>query len=215
MQVLYEDNHCLAVVKPAGVPVQPDLSSDESLLEQVERYLREKYHKQGKAFVALVHRLDRPVGGVVLFGKTSKGAARLSEQFREHTVKKGYWALVEGILAQESGEVKQWIRKDAEQKKAFVTREGVPGAQYATLSWRVLSRKEKTTLVEVLPDSGRFHQIRCAMASMGHPIVGDVKYDGHATGDYTIALWAQSITFSTPVGKRPIVVSIDPEWVGK
>lgn len=213
MDVLFSDNHCIAVVKPAGMPVQPDPSGDESLLEHVERFVREEGNKPGKAFVALVHRLDRPVGGVVIFGKTSKGAARLSEQFREHSVRKVYWAMVEGVMEGKEGRIEQWLRKDAVQKKAFVCRESVPGAQHAVLSWRVLERVGGKTLVEVVPESGRFHQIRCGMASLGHPIVGDMKYGAAPTGDYTIRLWAYSLTFRTPVGEREVTVSAHPPWV--
>jgi len=185
IKIIYEDNHIIAVVKPAGVLTQGDSSGEESLMDMVKKYLKEKYKKSGQVFLGLVHRLDKPVQGIVLFGKTSKGASRLSEQFRNHTIQKTYHAIVAGKLAEQKGEIKEKVNKIsffaegftnksdeellAEIKKATKTR-------IAELSWEVVKNNEKYSLLKILPKTGRFHQIRIQMANMGHPILGDAKY---------------------------------------
>jgi 23S rRNA pseudouridine1911/1915/1917 synthase len=212
MEILYEDNHCIAVVKPPGMPVQGDESGDRSLMDEVKAYVKEKYAKPGEVFLGLVHRLDRPVGGVVLFAKTSKGAARLSEQFSSHRVRKVYLAITEGIPEDASGEVKQWIRKDEERNRSEAADREEPGSKYAELSYRVLSSGGGRALVEVTPKTGRPHQIRLAMASLHTPIVGDLKYGAsHGLGN-RIELWARSLTFFRPVGGDEVTVTADPGW---
>ena len=212
MNVLFEDNHCIAVVKPAGMPVQGDASGDRSLLDLVGAYLKATHAKPGAAFVGLVHRLDRPVGGIVVFGKTSKGASRLSEQFRTHHVLKTYWAVVEGAPVQGEGSVIQWIRKDRATNIAEAFDTEVPDAKRAELSYRVLRSRDGMTLVEVTPLTGRSHQIRLAMRSLGCPIVGDAKYGAKKALGGTIALFAVGLTFTTPVGDAPVVLHARPEW---
>jgi len=212
MDILYEDNHCLAVVKPPGLPVQGDASGDESLMDEVKAYIKEAYGKPGDVFLGLVHRLDRPVGGVVLLAKTSKGAARLSEQFREHRVKKVYVALTEGIPEEKRGEVKQWIKKDEKKNRAEAFDHEVPGSKRAELTYRVLESGHGRALVEIIPRTGRPHQIRLAMKSLDTPIIGDLKYGaGQGLGN-RIELWAKSLTFEKPVGGDEITVRSEPDW---
>ncbi|MBU0625375.1 RNA pseudouridine synthase [Patescibacteria group bacterium] len=213
MEVLFEDNHSIVVVKPAGMPIQSDLTGDPSLLEELKNFLREKYHKPGEAFVGLVHRLDRPVGGVVVFAKTSKGAARLSEQFRAHEVEKTYWALVEGTPSEKTGQVIQYIEKNKRLNRARGFDRPRHGAKYAELSYRVLKSDSDQSLIEIKPKTGRSHQIRLAMSTLSCPIIGDIKYGARQPlKDRTIALFAQTLTFRTVVGNEPVTITAQPGW---
>lgn len=231
IKVLYEDNHIIAVLKPAGVLTQGDGSGDVSLFDQVKEYLKEKYNKPGNVFLGLVHRLDKPVSGIVLFAKTSKGASRLSEQFRNHTIQKTYHAIVLGKLKNEKGDLKEKINKIsffaegftnktdeellAEIKKATKTRT-------AELSYEVVKSNGKFSLLKILPKTGRFHQIRVQMAEMGNPIMGDTKYGHtHATtrgsewGDRnSIALCATDIEFklATKDEIKKISIKLPESW---
>ncbi|MEY4722899.1 MAG: hypothetical protein RLZZ324_412 [Candidatus Parcubacteria bacterium] len=212
--VVFEDNHCIAVVKPHGLLTQGDATGDDSLLERVRAFIKERDAKPGNVFLGLIHRLDRPVGGIVVFAKTSKGAARLSEQFRVHSVTKTYWAAVEGAPRADHGEVKQWIVKDERANVATAHDHEVPGSKYAELSYRVLAREDGKSLIEVKPVTGRSHQIRLAMKSLGTPIVGDLKYGARAPflEGKAIALFAVSLDFASPVGGSPIKAESRPEW---
>lgn len=213
MQVLYEDNHCIAVVKPAGLLTQGDDSGSTNLLDEVKKFIKERDGKPGNVFLGLLHRLDRPVGGVVLFAKTSKGASRLSEQFRARTIMKTYWALVEGVPKEKSGQIRQWLLKDRETNVVKPFEQEVSGSKLAELEYKVLKTFEnQQTLVEIKPKTGRPHQIRVAMASLGCPIVGDVKYGAglHIRGQ--IALFAYALTFKQPVTGEQITVSSEPDW---
>lgn len=208
MKVLYEDNHCIVVYKDAGIPVQGDETGDTSLMDMVKTYLKEKYQKPGAVFLGLIHRLDRPVSGIVIFGKTSKGASRLSEQFRVHTVKKIYRALVEGTLEKKEGALINYLSKD--EKRNFVTvYDGPHGdAKKAELSFKVIESKGKNTLVEIELKTGRSHQIRSQFAHIGHSLVGDSKYG--AKEKYTkgaIALSAVKLEFDQPVTGERIIIS--------
>ena len=208
MKVLYEDNHCIVVYKDAGIPVQGDETGDTSLMDMVKTYLKEKYQKPGAVFLGLIHRLDRPVSGIVIFGKTSKGASRLSEQFRAHTVKKIYRALVEGTLEKKEGALINYLSKD--EKRNFVTvYDGPHGdAKKAELSFKVIESKGKNTLVEIELKTGRSHQIRSQFAHIGHPLVGDSKYgskQGYKKG--AIALAAVELQFDQPVTEERIIIS--------
>ncbi|MDO8626484.1 MAG: RluA family pseudouridine synthase [Candidatus Magasanikbacteria bacterium] len=219
LTVLYEDNHLIAVFKPAGVLVQGDKTGDATLMDEVKYYLKQKYHKTGKVFLGLIHRLDRPVAGVVLFAKTSKGASRLSEQFRNHTVEKIYEALVEGVPPQGQGQLVHFLKKDKEGNVTTVYDNFVPGSQRAELQYEVLDEKmvgpvgntpQARSLLRIKLGTGRSHQIRAQLAKIGCPIVGDVKYGASsALEDKAIALTAASLIFDTATGEKRVTVRVD------
>lgn len=208
LEVLYEDNHLISVNKPAGMLVQGDRSGQVSLMDVVKEYIRVRYQKPGNVFLGLVHRLDRPVSGVVLFARTSKAAARLTAQWKAREVRKIYWAAVEGALKPERGRLEDHIRKSG--KRVRMAGEGTPGAKEAVLEYRTLARSKGVSLVEIVLVTGRKHQIRAQLSQAGCPVVGDVKYG--AAGfleDKTIRLVARSLRFRHPVGGREMTVSVD------
>lgn len=214
LDILYEDNHCLAVNKPAGLLAQGDATGERSLVDEARDYLKSRYQKPGNVFVGLVHRLDRPTSGVVLLARTSKGADRLSAQFREGSVEKVYWAVVEGTVASEAGEWHDTLLKDERRNVVSVVPEGTPKGRPAVLAYQVLGRAPGRTWVEVRPVTGRSHQIRVQLAARGFPIVGDRKYGAKSSltasdGGGRIALHARSITFRHPT--RPESISIAAE----
>ncbi len=221
--ILYEDNHVIAVQKPHGMLVQADETGDSTLINEVRYFLKQREDKPGNVFLGLIHRLDRPVGGVVVFGKTSKGAGRLSDQFRTHSVEKVYWAIVEkGVGGRvlgvgEKGIIKQWLVKDEEKNVTKAFDHEVPGSQSAETAWSILKVfDDGRTLIELRPKTGRSHQLRVAMASMGHPIVGDMKYGADRaiqlpSGSTALALMARSLSFDQPVTKERITAVAEPE----
>jgi 23S rRNA pseudouridine1911/1915/1917 synthase len=210
VDILYEDNHLIAVNKPHGMLTQGDESGDENLMDKVKEFIKTRDNKPGNVFLGLLHRLDRPVGGVILFAKTSKGASRLSEQFRTHSIEKTYWAVVEGTPKESTGIVTQWLQKD--EVKNFVTGfdHEVPDSQKSETGYTVLKTTEGKSLIEVKPKTGRPHQIRVAMASLGTPIVGDLKYGATTKLDHDIALFARSLSFDQPTTKERITVTAEP-----
>jgi 23S rRNA pseudouridine1911/1915/1917 synthase len=219
LHVLFEDNHCLAVDKPAGLLTQGDATGDPTLLDQARAYLKARYAKPGNVFVGLVHRLDRPTSGVILLARTSKAAARLSAQFREGTVEKTYLALVEGTCRDDQGEWADTLRKDASQNLVQVVPQNAPGGQAARLAYRVLERWARTTLLELRPATGRGHQLRVQLASRGLPIVGDRKYGAATTliaadGRPRVALHAARLVFTHPTRGEAISVdaSLPADW---
>jgi 23S rRNA pseudouridine1911/1915/1917 synthase len=173
---LFEDNHCLAVDKPAGLLTMGDSSGDPTLVDAARDYLRRKYNKPGNVFVGVVHRLDRPVSGVVLFARTSKGASRLSEQFRLRTVEKTYHALVEGNVSPPEGILRDRLVKDRARNVVAVVDEDDDDGQDCVLAYRRLRKSGRLTLVEIRPETGRSHQIRVQLSNHGWPIAGDQKF---------------------------------------
>lgn len=200
--IFYEDNHLLVVEKPANLPVQADSSGDDDLLNILKRYIGEKYNKPGAVYLGLVHRLDRPVGGVMVFAKTSKAASRLSETFRTHEQDRRYLAVVEGILAKET-ELEDHLIKDSKSGMVKVVQTGTLGAKSARLITSPLAAKENLTLTEVRLFTGRSHQIRVQHAHINHPLWGDIRY-GHGKPGRQIALWAYSITLTHPTLKTEL-----------
>ena len=173
-EILYEDNHCLAVAKPAGCLSTHFAGKEETLDRIVKAYLKKKYRKPGNVFLGIVHRLDRVVSGVLLFARTSKAAARLAEQFREATVEKVYWAVVEGEVQESSGVLEAWLKKDSSIGRVEVVRPETPGAKKASLHYLKRGSQAGLTWLEIRPRTGRTHQLRVQLAHLGHPIFGDV-----------------------------------------
>lgn len=207
MRVLYEDNHCLVVEKPARVLIAGDQTGDFSLLEEAKDYIKQKYQKPGDVYLGLVHRLDRPVSGVVLFARTSKSASRLSDQFRNDSTEKIYLAWVAGRPLAPSGTLTDWLLKDESRNVVSIVSPETRGAQDARLDYRVLSMAAGRSLLEVRLHTGRSHQIRVQLASRGWPIVGDTKYGGPACREGgVIALHAHSLTFEHPTKRELITV---------
>ena len=201
IRVLYEDNHLLVVEKPANVPVQADASGDEDLLTACKGYIKEKYAKPGEVCLGLVHRLDRPVGGVMVFARTSKAAARLTEQFSAHRARKRYAAIVEGSAPGE-GRLADFLWKDERTNTTSVVPEGTPGAKLAKLSFRTLAREGDLSLLDVDLQTGRPHQIRVQLSHAGFPIHGDQRYNPAAQVGEQIRLWAYALTIVHPTLKE-------------
>ena len=212
LRILHEDNHLLVVDKPAGVLVQGDGSGDMTLLDHARNYLKVKYDKPGNVFLGLVHRLDRNVSGVVLLARTSKAASRMSRQFREKTVTKTYLAVVENALEPPRGELRHWLA--AEGDRRGVTRashQPFPGARESILDFRVLGTASSGVLVQVVPITGRRHQIRAQLALAGSPLLGDRKYGApRGLPDHRIALHAWKLEVRHPTGGQGLEFRADP-----
>jgi 23S rRNA pseudouridine1911/1915/1917 synthase len=209
--ILYEDNHLLVVVKPVNVPVQGDQSGDMDLLTLVKADLKGRYQKPGQVFVGLVHRLDRPVGGVMVFAKTSKAAARLAEQIRLHEFKKLYYAVARGILQNSTGRLAHYLRKEPQTNTVKIVTETEPGAKKAVLDYQVIAVSGGLSLVKIDLQTGRSHQIRVQMAALGHPLYGDQKYGAklNRPGEQ-IALWAAQIEFKHPTKAEWLQFASEP-----
>ncbi len=215
--ILHDDNHVLALIKPAGVPSVPDESRDESALDAARDFVKQHYSKPGAVFLGVVHRLDRPVGGIIVFARTSKAATRLSEQFRASRVRKIYLALGVGRVEGREGDVEQWLLKDTERNTVSVVAEETPGAKLARTHWRVLAADAGTTLFEFEPFSGRSHQLRLAARTLGAPLAGDLKYGAaRALEDGSVALFAARLELEHPTLKTKLVLEVPrthlPEW---
>jgi 23S rRNA pseudouridine1911/1915/1917 synthase len=212
LEVLYCDNHLLAVCKPAGVLVQPDKSGDETLLDQAKNYVKKRFAKKGNVFLGCVHRLDRPVSGVVVFARTSKAAARLSEQFRSRDVEKVYWAIVEGKCPPKGDLEDQLVRGS---RRSRVVHGDRAGGKVATLSYRRIALLPGRSAIEVSLHSGRHHQIRVQLASLGHPVVGDMRYGSTQTFPHrAIALHARALRVEHPTTKERLTFrcDVEPFW---
>ena len=207
MKVLYEDNHIIIINKAAGEIVQGDKTGDASLCDILKKYLKEKYNKPGNVFVGLPHRLDRPVSGVVVFAKTSKALERLNEMFRSGAVKKIYWAITKEAPTPTEGTLSHWIMRNEKMNKSFAYKKEVKESKHAILNYRTLSASQNYTLVEVELKTGRHHQIRCQLSTIGCPIKGDLKYGAKRSNpDGSISLHARRVEFIHPVSKTPICI---------
>jgi 23S rRNA pseudouridine1911/1915/1917 synthase len=216
LDVLWIDNHLLAVNKPAGLPTVPDSSRDESLLDRARELLRVRFEKPGAVYLGVVHRLDRPVSGVVLFARTSKAANRLSALFRSRDVEKTYWGVSSRAPSPEQGFMEQWLLKDPRRNRVRVVEPGTCGAQLARTRWKRLASsgrgRGRRFLIELVPETGRPHQLRMALSSLGAPLLGDLKYGApEPLPDASIALHARRLVLAHPVGgKRVEIVGACP-----
>lgn len=207
IEILYEDNHLIAVNKPAGIPVQKDESGDTSLVDIVSDYIRTEYNKPGNVFVGLVHRVDRPVSGIVLFAKTSKALSRLNEMFKTREVKKIYWAIVQNYPSELKGTVEHYLFKDNEKNKSFAYTKERKGTKKSVLFYELIGSSKNYNLLEIELETGRHHQIRCQLAKIGCPIRGDLKYGApRSNPNGNISLHAYKLIFEHPVQKKRIEI---------
>ncbi len=209
LHVLYEDNHLLGVVKPFNVPVQQDFTEDPDLLNMVKDYIAEKYQKPGDAFAALVHRLDRPAGGVMVFARTSKAASRLTQAFKERRVQKEYLCIVNGQISPPKRRVKHWLKKDRRKKIVTAYKKPVQGTKKAILQYQRIQKIDDLSLLHVVLETGRSHQIRCQLSKMNYPLYGDHKY-GPAEKGQQLALWSKFLSFPHPVKDEPVELQAPP-----
>lgn len=211
MRVEYEDNHVVVVRKEAGEIVQGDKTGDKPLSEYVKDYIKEKYNKPGNVFCGVVHRIDRPVAGLVIFARTSKALTRLNDMLRKGEIHKTYWALVEGRPAKREGELTDWLQSDGRMNKTRVVKEGEADAKLSRLRYRTIAEGERYTLLEINLLTGRKHQIRCQLSHMGNPIKGDLKYGAKRSNPGGgISLLARHIEFEHPVSHREISLDTAP-----
>jgi len=208
MEVIYEDNHIIAVNKNSSEIVQGDKTGDEPLSETIKLYLKEKYNKPGEVYLGVTHRLDRPVSGVVLFAKTSKALTRLNEMFRNQEVKKTYWAIVKDKPLEIEGRLVHFLLRNEKQNKSTAHSKMVPNAKAAALTYKLIAQSDTYYLLEVQLETGRHHQIRCQLAKMGCPIKGDLKYGfPRSNPNGGISLHARTIAFTHPVSKQMIEIT--------
>lgn len=198
LKVLYEDNHIIVVIKPYNIPSQSDKTNDIDMLSLVKEYIKEKYQKPGNVYVGLVHRLDRPVGGIMVFAKTSKAASRLSESIRNKSFSKTYLAVVNGKFEKQNGILENYLWKDEALNMSKVVSKDKKGAKLARLTYEVLAEKNDLSLVKINLETGRHHQIRVQFSNAGHSLYGDQKYGKGSMGKQ-IALWAYRLKFKHPV----------------
>jgi 23S rRNA pseudouridine1911/1915/1917 synthase len=217
LDVLYEDNHCLAIAKPAGVPSTHYDGGEETIDRAVKSYLKTKYAKPGNVFLGIVHRLDKPTSGVLLFARTSKAAARLAEQFREGAVEKIYWGVIEGDLPQPAGTLEDWLRKDEAVGRVLVVSPEAEGAKRAVVHYDRKAAYGGLTLLELRPQTGRTHQLRVQLSNRGRPVVGDFKYGSETPFSGGIALHARRLTFLHPTRHDPVTVTAElpRSWRGR
>ncbi len=205
MTVIYEDNHIIVVNKSSSEIVQGDKTGDTPLSETVKQYLKEKYNKPGNVFLGVVHRLDRPVSGIVLFAKTSKALPRLNEMFKNSEVKKTYWAIVKNCPTEPEGELVHYLLRNEKQNKSYAYDKEVKDSKKAILDYKLIGHSQNYYLLEVHLHTGRHHQIRCQLAKMGCPIKGDLKYGSpRSNPDGSICLHSRKVSFIHPVSKELI-----------
>lgn len=211
--ILYEDNHLMVVEKPVNMPVQEDRTGDKDLLTALKEMIKERDNKPGNVYLGLVHRLDRPVGGAIVFAKTSKAASRLSDALRRRDMDREYIAVVRGRLPKDKGRLEHQLLKDKKENKVSVVKPGVKDAKKAVLDYEVLGRKGDLTLVSVRLETGRPHQIRVQLSTVGCPLYGDQKYGASVNRPgQQIALWSKALAFTHPVKKEPLFfTSLPPE----
>ena len=212
LKVIYEDNHIIVVEKPVNIPSQGDKTGDVDMLTIIKEYLKEKYNKPGNVYLGLIHRLDRPVGGVMVFAKTSKSAARLSEQVRDKVFKKQYLVIANGKFDKETGVLSDYLLKNERKNMSRVVPEGTKNSKYAELDYEVLKYDEELNLsvLKINLHTGRHHQIRVQLSSRNHSIYGDQKYGGRGHGKQ-ICLWAYELTINHPITKEEMTFKSIPK----
>jgi 23S rRNA pseudouridine1911/1915/1917 synthase len=208
LQILQEDNHIIVVNKRAGDIVQGDKTGDQPLNEIVKTYIKDKYNKPGNVYLGVVHRLDRPTTGIVLFSKTSKALPRLNKLFAEKKAKKTYWALVKNQPPNEEGRLIHWLKKNPKNNKSTAYNKEVEGSKKAILNYKILKKLDHFFLLEIDLETGRHHQIRCQLSKIGCPIKGDLKYGfARSNKDASISLHARRLEFTHPVKKEKIAIT--------
>lgn len=208
IKILFEDNHIIVAVKPYGLLSQSDITGDKDMLSELKKYIKDKYNKPGNVYLGLVHRIDKNVGGVMVFAKTSKAAARLSKQIQSYKFKKRYLTVVHGIPQNNEGVLKSYLVKSDEIRKSIAYKQEMPNSKYAELEYKVIARSENMSLLEVNLKTGRSHQIRVQLSTLGFPIVGDRLYiDNIRDTKAPIALWANSLSFLHPVTNSELTFS--------
>ena len=212
LNVIYEDNHIIVVEKPVNVPSQGDKTGDVDMLTIIKEYLKEKYNKPGNVYLGLIHRLDRPVGGVMVFAKTSKSAARLSEQVRDKVFKKKYLVIANGKFDKETGVLSDYLLKNERKNMSRVVSEGTKNSKYAELDYEILKYDAELNLsvLKINLHTGRHHQIRVQLSSRNHSIYGDQKYGGRGHGKQ-ICLWAYELTINHPITKEEMTFKSIPK----
>ena len=215
LKIIYEDNHIIVVEKIPNVPSQEDKTGDISMITLIKDYIKEKYNKPGNVYLGLVHRLDRPVGGVMVFAKTSKAASRLSNEIREKIFKKEYLAVVDGKLEQEKGTLENYLYKDKKTNTSYVVNKGKKDSKFAKLDYEVIKydKENNLSLIKINLHTGRHHQIRVQLSNFGHSIYGDQRY-GNRGKNKQIALWAYKLTIEHPVKKEKMEFKDLPRTVG-
>ena len=208
LEIIYEDNHLLAVAKPAGLATMGLRQNEPTLLTVAKDYVKHRYNKPGNVYLGVVSRLDAPVTGLVLLARTSKAASRLTEQFRSRTVQKTYWALVEGLVQPAAGECVDWLGHDERHRRMHIVGPTVAGAKEARLGYRRLRKLDGVSLLEVSPETGRKHQIRLQLAHRNHPVLGDRKYGSQRPFPVGISLHARRLTITHPVKKEPLTLEV-------
>ena len=210
LTILHEDNHIIVVLKPQNIPSCEDASKDLDMLTIIKDYIKKTYNKQGNVYLGLVHRLDRPTGGVMVFAKSSKAAARLSEQLKNGDFEKRYYTVLVGEPREEKATLTHYVKKNAINNMVYVCPSSVDGAKFAELEYSVLDKKEGLSLAEVRLHTGRSHQIRVQMNAIGTPVYGDMRYGGEKAKKGYLALWAYYLSFIHPVSKEKLVFRVQP-----
>lgn len=212
--ILYEDNHLIIVEKPVNMPVQADQSQDLDLLTYIKADIKERYNKPGNVYVGLIHRLDRPVGGAIVFAKTSKAASRMADLLRKQEINRSYLAVVRGKVIRRQGRLTDFVWKDRQKNEVYVVNKHKDGAKKAVLDYTLIENKQNLSLVKIQLQTGRSHQIRVQMKQLGHPLYGDQKYGQHVNKQgQQIALWSHTISFIHPVRGEEIQVTCSPPKV--
>ena len=212
LNVLYEDNQIIVVLKPQNIPTQSDVSGSEDMLSLVKKYVKEKYQKEGEAFIGLVHRLDRPTGGVMVFARNSKSAKRLAEQFKNHTTEKIYYAVTTKVVREKSKTLVNYLEKNEKENIVKVVPMLSSGAKKAELTYRELENNGQMSLLEVKILTGRSHQIRVQLSALGYPLYGDGKYGKNKdVATKNLGLWAGKLSFIHPTTKEKLVFMACPD----